>query len=106
MRGHRPSPRGFEWLCFAAAKLVDINAALVSAIAAAFNISEGTLWNWRQALDAGRIAVLIPETKGPKRKTKLTGEVVTRIHALRTEGLSKPAIGRAVGVSDFSVTRT
>jgi hypothetical protein len=92
-------------LRFAAAKLVDINAAPVSSIAAAFNISEGTLWNWGQALDAGGVAALIPETKGPKRNSKLTGEVITRIHALKAEGISKAAIGRAVGVSDFSVTR-
>lgn len=90
---------------FAAAKLVDINAAPVSAIAAAFGISEGTLWNWGQALDTGGVAALIPETKGPKRNSKLTDEVITRIHALKTDGLSKAAIGREVGVSDFSVTR-
>ncbi len=90
---------------FAAAKLVAIKAAPVSAIAEAFGISEGTLWNWGQALDTGGVTALIPETKGPKRNSKLTDEVITRIHALRSEGLSKAAIGRAVGVSDFSVTR-
>ncbi|MDQ0095970.1 putative transposase [Paeniglutamicibacter psychrophenolicus] len=90
---------------FAAAKLVAIKAAPVSAIAAAFGVSEGTLWNWGQALGTGGVAALIPETKGPKRNSKLTDEVITRIHALRAEGLSKMAIGRAVGVSDFSVTR-
>lgn len=90
---------------FAAAKLVAIKAAPVSAIAAAFGVSEGTLWNWGQALGTGGVAALIPETKGPKRNSKLTDEVITRIHALKAEGLSKMAIGRAVGVSDFSVTR-
>lgn len=92
-------------LRFAAAKLVDLKAAPVSAIAAAFGISEGTLWNWGQALDTGGFAALIPEIKGPKRKSKLTEEVITRIHALKATGLSKMAIGREVGVSDFSVTR-
>lgn len=90
---------------FAAAKLVAIKAAPVSAIAAAFGISEGTLWNWGQALDAGGVTALIPASKGPKRNSKLIDEVIARIHALRAEGLSKMAIGRAVGVSDFSVTR-
>ena len=90
---------------FAAAKLVVIKAAPVSAIAAAFGISEGTLWNWGQALGTGGVTALIPETKGPKRNSKLTDEVIARIHALRAEGFSKAAIGRAVGVSDFSVTR-
>lgn len=90
---------------FAAVKLVDVKAALVSEIAQAFGISQATLWNWGQALDRHGITALVPEKKGPKRNSKLTDETLRRIRELKTTGASNVFIGKQLGISEFSVRR-
>ena len=49
------------------------------------------------------VAGLLPETKGPKRKSKLTANVVAKIQRLRQDGASYRAIIAATGVSHGSV---
>ncbi|MEV8182927.1 putative transposase [Specibacter sp. NPDC078692] len=63
------------------------------------------MWLWKQLLADGGIIALVPEKKGPKKASLLTGAVITRIVELRSTGLSQQAVGNAVGVSEFSVRR-
>jgi len=90
---------------FAAATLVELKAATVAEIAAGFGVEAVTVWRWRRQLAAAGVAGLIPEAMGPKGPSRVTGDVVTRIVALRASGLSLRAVGDAVGVSEFSVRR-
>ncbi|AIY00149.1 hypothetical protein ART_0550 [Arthrobacter sp. PAMC 25486] len=56
-------------------------------------------------LAEGGIVALVPEKKGPKKASRLTDTVITRIVELHSSGLSQQAVGNAVGVSEFSVRR-
>ena len=49
------------------------------------------------------MAGLLPERKGPKRKSKLTDATVAAIHRLRESGASLRAVAAATGVSEGSV---
>lgn len=88
-----------------AVKLWEMNAAPVAEIAAAFGVIEDTLWRWHRALDGGGITALASGTRGPKGGSKLTDEVIARIHELKKTGLANTRIGKQVGVSEFSVRR-
>ena len=90
---------------WAAVKLVRLGAASQEQIAAAFGVSSVAVWKWVQRAAAGGIAALVPEKKGPKKASRLSDTVITRIVELRNTGLSQQAVGNMVGVSEFSVRR-
>ncbi|WP_456504600.1 putative transposase [Arthrobacter sp. UYCu723] len=90
---------------WAAVKLVQLKAAPLGEIAAAFSVTPGTVWAWGQLLADGGIVALVPEKKGPKKASRLSADVINQIVELRATGLSQQAVGDAVGVSEFSVRR-
>jgi hypothetical protein len=90
---------------FAAVSLMRIKAATQVQVAAAFGTSPLTLWRWAQALSEAGVSALVPHPKGPRRASKLTGEVIAMIAELRGQGLSLRAIGERVAVSEASVRR-
>jgi hypothetical protein len=88
---------------FAAVSLMRIKAATQLQVAEAFAVKPATVRRWEaQLIDAG-VAGLLPERKGPKRKSKLTVDIVAAIHRLREGGASYRAIIAATGVSQGSV---
>jgi hypothetical protein len=88
---------------FAAVSLMRINAATQLQVAEGFAVKPATVRRWEaQHADAG-VAGLLPERKGPKRKSKLTGDTVAAIRRLREGGASYRAIAAAIGVSEGSV---
>jgi prepilin-type processing-associated H-X9-DG protein len=88
---------------FAAVSLMRIKAATQLQVAAAFAVRPATARRWdAQHADAG-VAGLLPEPKGPKRKSKLTADTVAAIGGLRAGGASYRAIAAATGVSEGSV---
>jgi hypothetical protein len=88
---------------FAAVSLVRIKAATQLEVAGAFVVKPATLRRWdAQHADAG-VAGLLPERKGPKRKSKLIDATVTTIRRMRDSGASYRAIAAATGVSQGSV---
>ena len=87
---------------FAAVSLIRINAATQLEVAEAFAVKPATVRRWdAQHADAG-VAGLVPERKGPKRKSKLTGDIVAAIR-LREGGAFYRAAAAATGVSEGSV---
>ncbi|MHA7178464.1 putative transposase [Arthrobacter sp. Sr24] len=90
---------------WAAVKLVRLGAASQEQIAAAFGVSSVAVWKWVQRAAAGGIAALVPEKKGPRKASRLSDTVITRIVELRNTGLSQQGVGDMVGVSEFSVRR-
>jgi hypothetical protein len=90
---------------FAAVSVMRIKAGTQVQVAAAFDTSPLTLWRWAQALSAAGVSALVPHRKGPRRASKLTGEVTATIAVLREQGLSLRAIGERVAVSEASVRR-
>ncbi|MDQ6739603.1 MAG: hypothetical protein M3021_04335 [Actinomycetota bacterium] len=90
---------------WAAVKLAQMKAASVAEIAAAFEVTPVSLWQWGQLAAGGGVVALVSEKKGPKGPSLLVGEVIGRIVELRATGLSLQAVGDAVGVSEFSVRR-
>lgn len=89
----------------AAVKLADMKAASVREIAAGFGVTEDTLWRCHRALNSGGFPALVSTKRGPKGGSKLTEEVIVRIHELKATGLANTRIGAKVGVSEFSVRR-
>src|SRR5271166_3551910 len=87
----------------AAVQLVRLRAAGQGQVAEAFGVDPATIWRWDQALAGGGVAGLVPARKGPRRASKLTGEVVARIAALDAEGMNLRQIAAVTGVSTFSV---
>ena len=88
---------------FAAVSLMRIKAATQLEIAEAFAVKPATVRRWdAQYTDAG-VTGLLPERKGPKRKSKLTDATVAAIHRLREAGASYRAVAVATGVSEGSV---
>jgi transposase-like protein len=88
-----------------AVRLWQLKAAAVAEIATAFGIQEDTLWRWNRALKDQGITALISQKRGPKGGSKLTNELIARIHQLKKTGLANTRIGKQVGVSEFSVRR-
>ncbi|MDQ1321848.1 MAG: hypothetical protein QG655_3093, partial [Actinomycetota bacterium] len=87
----------------AAVSLMRIKAATQLQVAEAFAVRPATVRRWEaQHADAG-VAGLLPEPKGPKRKSKLTGDTVAAISRLRAGGVSYRGIAAATGVSEGSV---
>lgn len=84
-----PFPTGDEVARRLAAVLViEQEFARVGPVAAAFGITQETLWNWRNAYRTSGTAGLIPAKKGPKRASKLTGDKADRIRELHSNGLT------------------
>jgi hypothetical protein len=88
---------------FAAVSLFRIKAATQLQVAEGFAVKPATVRRWdAQHADAG-VAGLVPERKGPKRKSKLTGDTVAAIRRLRADGASHRSVAAATGVSEGSV---
>ena len=88
---------------FAAASLMRIKAATQLEIAAAFAVKPASVRRWEAQLTDAGIAGLLGERKGPKRKSKLTGDTVAAIRGLREGGASYRGIAAETGVSEGSV---
>ena len=88
---------------FAAVSLIRIKAATQLEVAEAFAVKPATVRRWETRLTDAGLAGLLAERKGPKRKSKLTGDTVAAIRRLREDGSSYRAIAAAAGVSEGSV---
>ena len=87
----------------AAVSLIRIKAATQLQVAVAFAVGPATVRRWEAQLADAGVAGLLPERKGPRRKSKLTGDVVAEIQRLREGGASCRAAAAVVGVSEGSV---
>ena len=87
----------------AAVSLVRIKAATQLEVAEAFGVKPATVRRWDAWLAASGVAGLLGERKGPKRKSKLTADMVAAIRRLRDGGVSYRAVAAEVGVSQGSV---
>lgn len=87
----------------AAVQLVRIGAAGQKQVAAAFGTAPLTVWRWTRALAEAGVVGLVGERMGPKRKSKLTTDIVAEIVTLRGQGLTLRTIADRVGVSEGSV---
>ena len=87
----------------AAVSLIRIKAATQLQVAEAFAVQPATVRRWEGQLSDAGVAGLLPEPRGPKRKSKLTDDVVAKIQRLREDGASYRAIIAATGVSHGSV---
>ena len=88
---------------FAAVSLMRIKAATQLEVAEAFAVKPATVRRWETRLTDDGVAGLFAERKGPKRKSKLTGDTVAAIRRLRAGGASYRGIAAATGVSEGSV---
>ena len=88
---------------FAAVSLMRIKAATQLQVAEAFAVKPATVRRWDAQLTDAGVAGLLPERKGPKHKSKLTGDTVAAIRRLREGGASYRAVAAATGVSEGSV---
>ena len=88
---------------FAAVSLMRIKAATQLEVAEAFAVTPATVRRWETRLADAGVAGLLAERKGPKRKSKLTGDTVAAIRRLRAGGASYRAVAAATGVSEGSV---
>jgi len=73
---------------FAAVSLIRIKAATQLEVAEAFAVKPATVRRWETRLTDAGLAGLLAERKGPKRKSKLTGDTVAAIRRLREYGSS------------------
>jgi len=87
----------------AAVQLRQLKAATQAQVAEAFGVIPVSVWRWEKALADGGVAGLVPGRKGPRRASKLTPAVVAQVRELDRQGLSKPGIAAAAGVSESSV---
>ncbi len=88
---------------FAAVSLVRIKAATQLEVAEAFAVKPATVRRWETQLAAAGVGGLLAEPKGPKRRSKLTGDTVAHIHRLRAGGASYRGIAAETSVSVGSV---
>ena len=88
---------------FAAVSLVRIKAATQLEVAEAFGVKPATVRRWDAWLADSGVAGLLAERKGPKRKSKLTADMVAAIRRLRESGASYRAVAAETGVSQGSV---
>ena len=87
----------------AAVSLMRIKAATQLEVAEAFAVKPATVRRWETRLTDDGVAGLLAERKGPKRKSKLTGDMVAAIRRLREDGSSYRGIAADTGVSVGSV---
>jgi prepilin-type processing-associated H-X9-DG protein len=88
---------------FAAVSLIRIKAATQLEVAHAFGVKPASVRRWETRLADSGVAGLLGETKGPKRKSKLTDGIVAAIRALREAGATYRAIAGEIGVSAGSI---
>ena len=69
-----------------AVSLMRIKAATQLEVAEAFAVKPATVRRWETRLTDDGVAGLLAERKGPKRKSKLTGDTVAAIRRLRADG--------------------
>src|SRR6478736_4472024 len=86
-----------------AVSLMRIKAATQLEVAEAFAVKPATVRRWETRLTDDGVAGLLAERKGPKRKSKLTGDTVAAIRRLRAGGASYRGIAADTGVSVGSV---
>src|SRR5665811_2006520 len=87
----------------AAVQLVTTKIAAVGEVASAFGVNEATLWRWKRAFGAGGVLGLVTERPGPRRASKLTTSLASRIVKLDATGLRLQQIAVATGVSTATV---
>jgi hypothetical protein len=76
-------------------RLVRIKAATQLEAAEAFAVRPAAVRRWETRLTVDGLAGLFAERKGPKRKSKLTGDMIAAIRGLREDGSSYRAIAAA-----------
>ena len=88
-----------------AVQLVELGVAKVGEVADAFRVDTATLWRWRREFAGAGVGGLVPDKRGPKGASKLTGAVIADIRARRAGGASLRAVAAATGLSTGSVRR-
>ncbi|MGH9294404.1 MAG: putative transposase [Acidimicrobiales bacterium] len=97
---------GAEDVCgrrLAAVQLVEIGAGKPGEVARAFGVAYSTLWHWRDIYTSGGVEGLAAIPKGPKGPSKLTGDKLAEIAALRAGGETVAETARLTGLSPRSV---
>jgi len=84
-------------------QLVRTRAAKAVDVAAGFGIDRETLRRWVKTVDDAGVGGLVPDKRGPKGPSRVTGDVVAQIRTRRQGGASLRAIAAAVGVCAGSV---
>ena len=87
----------------AAVQLVTTKIAFATDVAAAFGVSQATLWRWAGAFAQGGVLALVPDRPGPRRPSKLTKDLAARIVALEATGLTLLQIAARTDVSTATV---
>ena len=87
----------------AAVSLVRIKAATQLQVAEAFGVKPASVRRWEARLSGAGVAGLLPEYKGPKRKSKLTADTVAAIRGLRDGGATYRGIAASTGLSQGSI---
>ncbi|MGH9078106.1 MAG: putative transposase [Acidimicrobiales bacterium] len=87
----------------AAVGLVAAKAASQGEVASAFGVDDATLRRWSRAWEAEGVAGLVPERKGPRRRSKVTEEVIEAVRAARAGGATLASIAEDMGLSVDSV---
>ena len=87
----------------AAVQLVTTKIASATDVAAAFGVSQATLWRWAGAFAEGGVLALVRERPGPRRASKLTEALAARIVALEATGLTLLQIAARTEVSTATV---
>jgi hypothetical protein len=87
----------------AAVSLLEVRAATQLEVAGAFGMHDVTLRHWRDAWKANGTDGLIPDQRGPKRRSKLTDEVIANVATLRDGGMAVKDIATHEGISKRSV---
>lgn len=87
----------------AAVQLVTTKIASATDVAAAFGVSQATLWRWAGAFTGGGVLALVRERPGPRRASKLTDVLIARIVVLHGRTLTLREIAAQTGVSTATV---
>jgi len=87
----------------AAVSLLEVGAAKQLEVAAGFGVHDLTLRRWRDDWKRDGINGLVPDVLGPRRRSKLTNDVIADVVALRQRGTSVADIAARIGVSVRSV---
>ncbi len=102
----------FSWLAgddlsrrLAAVQLARAGVGTRVEVAAAFGVSNVSLWRWDSVLAREGALGLESDKSGPKGAWKVTPEIVARVRVLRSVGESIARIAQATGISTFSVWR-
>jgi len=87
----------------AAVGVVAVKAATRVEVAAGFGVDDDTLRRWSRSYELSGVAGLIPEQKGPQRRSKLTDEIIKAAQLLRAGGGTLAQIADALSISTDSV---